>query len=174
VLAVQIIAPPDVPHRDLTRGDEWMDELPCRLRVTSNDPETARVSVRRHQFIVGRPLSADVDYGHLTALEYALGAVAAEVVTGLREFAKRRRIELDEIEAVVTGELGNPLVYFEVVGETGDVGLSQIAIKVYVASRHDDDIIRRLWNDTRERLPLARTLASAASVRFTLEISSST
>jgi len=151
-----------------------MDEVSCRLRVTSNDPETARVSVRRHQFTVGRPLSVDVEYGHLTALEYALGALAAELVTGLREFAKRRRLELDEIEAVVNGGLDNPLVYFEVVGETGVVGLSPITIKVYVASRHDDDTIRQLWNHTLERLPLARTFTSTASVQFTLEPTTST
>jgi hypothetical protein len=147
-----------------------MSEFSSRLRVTAKEAGTARVSVRRHQFTVGRPISVDVEYGHVTALEYALGAVGAEIVTGLHEFASRRRLEIDAVEAVVDGELGNPLLYFEVVGETGDPGLSRISIKVYVASPHDEDTVRQLWNDTLERLPLARTCAANGIARFTLEL----
>ena len=144
----------------------------CRLRITTNERGTARVSVRRHQFTVGAPLSFDVDYDHITALEYTLGALGAEIVTGLHVFAKRRRLELDAVEAVVDGDLGNPLMYFEVVGEEGQPGLSSIFIKVYVASQYDDDTVRQLWNDTLERLPLARTLAMNGIVRFRLELTS--
>lgn len=149
-----------------------MSELSCRLRVTANESGAARVSVRRHQFSVGRPLSVDVEDEHVTALEYALGALGAEVVNGLREFAARRRLELDAVEAVVDGDLDNPLLYFEVVGETGHPGLSRIAIKVYVASPHDDDTVRQLWSDTLDRLPLARTFAANGIAQFTLELTS--
>lgn len=85
-----------------------------------------------------------------------LGAVGAEVVSGLRVFAKRRRIELDDVEAVVDGELENPLTYLEVVGEQGYPGLSRVSIKVFVASPSDEGRLSQLWNETLERLPLVR------------------
>jgi hypothetical protein len=149
-----------------------MSEFSSRLRVTAKAPGVARVSVRRHQFTVGRPLSFDVEYDNVTAVEYALGALGAEIVTGLHEFANRRRLELDAVEAVVDGELGNPLLYFEVVGEAGHPGLSHIAIKVYVASPHDGHTVTQLWNETLARLPLARTLTAHGIVHFTLELTS--
>ena len=147
-----------------------MNTLPCRLRITTTESDASRVSVRRHQFTVGRPLDFDTEYPHITALEYALGVLGAEIVGGLRVFAKRRRIELDQVEAVVDGELDNPLAYLEVVGEPGHPGLSHVSIKVYVASPHDENTLKRLWSETLERLPLVRTFARVLdlSIEFTL------
>ena len=146
-----------------------MEQLSWRLRVTSGPDGVARVSARRHQFTVGRPVGFDAEYGELTAFEYALGALGGEVVTGLRAFARRRRIGLDQVEAVVTGELENPLTYLEVIGEQGHPGVSRIGLKVYVASSHDETAIRQLWDDTIARLPLVRTFG--ASVALTLNLS---
>jgi hypothetical protein len=86
-----------------------MNTLQCRLRVTTTDLDATHVLVRRHQFAVGRPIDFDAESAHVAALEYALGALGAEIVGGLRVFAKRRRVELDEVEAVVDGEVENPL-----------------------------------------------------------------
>jgi len=96
-----------------------MNSTTCTLRVTATDRDVARVSVRRHQFTVGRPIEFDEASPRIAALEYALGAVAGEVVSGLRVFAWRRRVDVDQIEAVVTGELEHALAYLEVVGESG-------------------------------------------------------
>jgi hypothetical protein len=147
-----------------------MNEFQWRVRVTSGAGDTARVSARRHQFTVGRPLDFDAEYGHLTALEHVLGAVGAEIVSGLRVFARRRRLEIDDVEAVVDGALDNPLTYLEVVGESGDPGLARLAIRVFVASPHDEATVRRLWDDTLARLPLARTLGAAGRVALRLEL----
>ena len=96
-----------------------MNDAFTTLRITASDPELARVAVRRQQFVVGRPIEFDQTSSRVAALEYALGALGAEVVNGLRVFAARRRIEIDAVEAVVTADLENPLAYLEVVGETG-------------------------------------------------------
>ena len=138
-----------------------MSTLQCRLRITSSESEATRVSVRRHQFAVGRPIDFDSESARITALEYVLGAVGAEVVSGLRVFAKRRRIELDDVEAVVDGELENPLTYLEVVGEQGYPGLSRVSIKVFVASPSDEGRLSQLWNETLERLPLVRAFVTS-------------
>ena len=147
-----------------------MNDFPWRVRVSSVEGETARVSARRLQFTVGRPIEFDPESGHLAALEYVLGALGAEIVNGLRVFARRRRLAIDNVEAVVDGTLDNPLTYLEVIGETGHPGLSRLSVRVYVASPHDEPTLRRLWDDTLARLPLVCTLRDAGSVRFDLDL----
>ena len=96
-----------------------MTAIIISLRVTAPGPADARVSVGRRQFSIGRPVEFDEASPHVAALEYALGAVGGEVVNGLREFARRRRLPIDAVEALVTGELQDALAYLEVIGETG-------------------------------------------------------
>src|SRR5262245_15075899 len=96
-----------------------MTAITISLRVTAPGPGSARVSVGRRQFAIGRPVEFDDASPHVAALEYALGAVGGEIVNGLREFARRRRLALDAVEALVTGELQDGLAYLEVIGEPG-------------------------------------------------------
>jgi len=145
-----------------------MSEFSWRLRVTSAGAEAARVSTRKHQFAVGRPLEFDAQYEGVTALEYALGALGAEIVMGLRVFAKRRRMTLDEVEAVVDAELSHALTYLEVVGEDGHPVVSRVAIKVFVASPHDEAALRQLWDDVLARLPLVQTFRPTVDLALEL------
>jgi uncharacterized OsmC-like protein len=147
-----------------------MNTTRWRLRVTTAEPDVARVSMRRHQFTVGKPIDFDTESGHISALEYVLGALAAEIVNGLRVFAKRRRIEIDHVEAVVDGEVENALTYLEVIGESGRPGISGVSIKVYVASPHDEAVVRALWIEMLERLPLVATLEQACNLKIELTL----
>jgi hypothetical protein len=145
------------------------NDITCTLRVTAPEREIARVAVRRHQFAVGRPLELDEASGRIAALEYALGAVAAEVVNGLRAFAVRRRIEIDAIEAVITGELQRGLAYLEVVGEPGPPTIARIRLQVF-ADAADREAVQRLWADVVERLPLVCTLRLAVPIELELSV----
>jgi len=107
-----------------------MDKINWNLRIIAEGREPATVYVRKHQFRVGVPLQFDPEYQHITALEYALGSLAADVVGGLQVASHRRRLKLDTIEAVVSGELNNPLTYLGVVGETGNPGLERVKMTV--------------------------------------------
>lgn len=145
------------------------DDITFSLRVTALERENARVTVRGRQFAVGRPLELDETSPRVSALEYALGALAAEVVNGFRVFAARRRIEIDAIEALITGELNHGLAYFEVVGEEGPPTIARIRLHVFVAAP-DDAAVRRVWKDLLDRLPLACTLRPALPIEFELSI----
>jgi hypothetical protein len=147
-----------------------MNGSTCTLRVTTTDGDTVRALVRRHQFSVGRPIDFDDESPAVTALEYALGAVGAEIVAGLRTFASRRRIVLDEVEAVITGEIDNALVYLEVVGESGRPRIARVHVQVYVASPEEEDTVRRLMSETLERLPLVCTLREATRLDIDLTL----
>jgi hypothetical protein len=144
-----------------------MTAITISLRVTAPGPATARVSVGRRNFSIGRPVEFDDASPHVAALEYALGAVGGEIVNGLREFARRRRVSIDAVEALVTGELEDGLAYLEVIGENGRPRIRCIAVKVFVASV-DDKAIRALFDETIERLPLVSTLRGAVDLQIEL------
>jgi hypothetical protein len=137
------------------------------LRVTAPGPGFARVSVGRRQFSIGRPVEFDEASPHVAAVEYVLGAVGGEVVNGLREFARRRRLAIDAVEALVSGELQDGLAYLEVIGEAGRPRLRRIAVKVFVASV-DHEATRAVFDEMIERLPLISTLREAAEVDVVL------
>jgi hypothetical protein len=144
-----------------------MNAITISLRVTAPDADVARVSVGRRQFSIGRPLELDELSPRVAAIEYALGAVGGEVVNGLRVFADRRRLEIDAIEALVTGELENGLTYLEVIGEQGQPRIARIHVKVFVASG-DPAAVGILFEHVLERLPLVCTLRAALALTIEL------
>lgn len=128
------------------------------------------VYVRDHRFEVGRAVEFDAEAPTVSALEHALAALAADLVDTFSALARRRRVELDAVEAVVTGELNNPLTVLEVVGEEGHPGLERIALKLYVQSGAAPEALHALWRDARALSPLARTLGAAVDLRLALEV----
>ena len=147
-------------EREPGDGHHW------NVRVSTTGKDAARVFARRHQFTVGAPVHFDEAYGQVSALEYALGAVGAELVNGLVSLGRRRRLAIDHAEALVQGELDDALAYLGAVGATGHAGLARVAVKVYVSSVEDEDAVRKLWDDVLERSPLVRALCAA--IRFDL------
>lgn len=145
-----------------------MKPMSVGLRVTAADRDHARVSVRKHQFVVGRPIDFDVEAPAVMAVEYALGALGAELVSGLRQFAGRRRLALDGVEALVQADIEHSLVYLEVVGESGAPRIGRVDIKVYVASPETEQIVRELFHDVVNKLPLVGTFRGAVHLDIQL------
>ncbi|MCA9520522.1 MAG: OsmC family protein, partial [Myxococcales bacterium] len=143
------------------------DESKWSVRVTS-DPKGAVGYVRTSRVPVGAPLSFDAEYPAVSALEQVLVAVAADLVQGLALLARRRRLAIDRLEAVIHGRLGNPLVYLGVVGESGDPGLASLACKIYVDTLEDEARVRSVFDESLRRSPLYNTFARA--VRFEIEL----
>ena len=146
-----------------------MNAITLSLRITASD-SVARAAVGRRQFPIGRPVEFDEASPHVSAIEYALGAVGGELVNGLREFARRRRIVIDDVEAIVTGELASGLAYLEVIGEHGRPSISRIAVKVFVSS--PDERVRSVFEDMLHCLPLLNTLRHAVDVQVDLVLTS--
>lgn len=127
----------------------------------------ATAYVRRHRFEVGLPLQFDQTYDRITSLEYVLGALAADVVVGLQRLARKRRVEVERVEAFVQGALDNPLAFLQVVGEEGHPGLARVALKVYVTSPASPERLEEVWQETLRTSPLVRTFGDR--VALTLE-----
>jgi len=142
-----------------------MNAITLSLRVTASDG-CARAAAGRRQFTIGRPVEFDEASPHVAAIEYALGAIGGELVNGLREFARRRRIAIDAVEALVTGELVNVLTYLDVIGERGTPSLSRVAVKVFVST--PDEGARALFDDMVTHLPLVNTLRKTVELHIEL------
>jgi hypothetical protein len=141
-----------------------------KARVTTETRDRADVWVRRHRFAVGRALDFDPESGSISALEYLLGALGADLVSGLQAAARRGRVRIDRVEATVEGRLDNPLVHLGVVGETGHPGLTRARVKVYASSPDPEDSIRAAWAETLDRSPLVRTLREAVDLSLELDV----
>jgi len=139
------------------------------VRVGSTPTDAARVLVRKHTVEVGAPLSFDVDYPSVTALEHLLAALGADLVNGLRAQAKRKRIEVDRVEATVDGWLNNPLAFLGVVGETGHPGLKRVSIRLYVSTFHARSEVEELLAQVRQRSPLLHTLSPTVAIEIQLK-----
>lgn len=126
--------------------------------------------VRAHRFEIGAPIHFDELYPHVTALEYALSAIGADLVGTLQALARRRRIVLDNVEAVVSGELNNPLTFLDVVGEEGHPGLELVRTTVYVSSAAAEEELQALWNDAIQKSPLVRTFKDSVALDLILKI----
>ncbi len=134
------------------------------LRVFSTDIDRATVYVRKHRFEVGAPIHFDQDYGSVTSLEYILAAIGADIVNGMRALCHRRRVEVDRIEALVSGEVDNPLVHLGVVGEEGHPGIKKVVVKVYVGSFEAEDRVRQVWGEMLSKSPVANTFGDSLSL----------
>lgn len=138
--------------------------------MSTSSKDSATVFVRKHQFTVGAPLQFDEDYPRVTPLEYVLGAIGADLANGLLELAKRRRLEVDRVEVVVHGELHNPLTYLGVVGEEGHPGLETLEIKVYASSLEEEENLRRVFEESLRRSPLACTFETVLQGKVSLDV----
>lgn len=145
-----------------------MERFTWTARVTSRDEDRAAAVVRRHCFEVGPAVRFDEEYPAVTALEHVLAAVGADLTSGLRTIARKRRVQIDNVEAVVTAELNNALTHLGVIGEEGHPGLETVRVKVYVSTLAPVSEVERVWEEVIRRSPLANTFR--AEPRLDLEL----
>ena len=147
-----------------------MERHTWTLRVSARGGGQATVFARQHQFCVGAPVDFDRAYEAVSALEYVLGAIGADLVNGLQMLARKRRVVIEQLEAVVVEELNNPLTYLGVIGEGGHPGVERVRIRVYLASPEQEATSQRLWQEMLERSPLVRTFQAAIQLELNLQV----
>ncbi len=145
-------------------------EMKWSVRVSARDRNNVAVYARKKRFDVGSPLNFDIEEEGTTAFEYMLGAIGADLAAGMKELCHRRRLEVDNVEVFVVGELDNALAHLGVVGGEGHPGLSSLAIKVFVETLEEKDDIKKVWDEVLERSPLYCTFSSMTGFRFDLRL----
>src|SRR5262245_29186485 len=121
------------------------DELAWSVRVGASGKDRAVVYARSHQIEVGPQVPFDETTEGISALELVLGAIGADLATGLLAAASRRRVEVERAEVVVRGRLQNALTHLGVVGETGHPGLEAVSITLYVSSVAPGETVEAVW-----------------------------
>jgi uncharacterized OsmC-like protein len=137
-------------------------------RVSWTGEGGATAYARNHAFTVGGQASFREADAHPDAVEYLLGALAGDLISGFASHAARRGVEVDAMEASISGRLDNPLVFLGVVGESGHPGFQTISCTLYVSADADEKDLEEIWETTLARSPLANTLDRCVDLTLTL------
>ncbi len=149
-------------------GEENPGDYAWTVRVRSIGDQEAKAYAGKHAFSVGKQASFSDQDPSPTAVEYLLGALGGDLVSGFRSQAKKRGIIVDSSECVVTGRLDNPLVFLGVVGAEGRPGLKSATATLFVSADAEDDVLQEVWRDSLAISPIADTLKT--SVGLLLEL----
>lgn len=141
-----------------------------RLRAITRDARTTTVFARRHQFDAGRPLQFDVEDDRISALEYALGGLVADIVGGMHSLARQRRVLVERVEARIEADLDNALTHLGVVGEQGTPRLENVRVYVYAKSLEEETRVRDVWDEMLRRSPLVSTLRRCVNLELRLNV----
>lgn len=126
--------------------------------------------VRSQQVRVGAPVSFDEQHPLPTSVELLLGALGSDVAVSLFELANKKRLEIDNVEVVVEGQMNNPLVWLGVVGEEGTTAIEALKVKVYVGTFEPSEKVEQLWRTVLARSPMVSTLTRAMNIDLQMAI----
>jgi OsmC-like protein len=129
-----------------------------------------RVYARNHSFSVGKQASLEPADSQPSAVEYLLGALGADVVSGFEAEAARRRVPIDGLEMRISGRLDNVLTHLGVIGEAGHPGFGSIEGTLYVTAGAEPDTLDAIWRVALERSPLVNTLSRAVQLSLDLRV----
>jgi hypothetical protein len=156
----------------MTPQDPWGENLnkestfTWSVRVVPADGERVTSYCRTQSFGVHKQASFDKTDAQPSAVEYFLGALAADLTLGFRKAATRRGLETDELEMSLSGVLRNPLVVLGVVGETGETGFEVIRGTMYVHVECSAAELDEVWSETLWRSPLYNTLKLSVAMEI--------
>ena len=139
------------------------------LRIRGSNEKEAAAYARNHSFPIYRAASFRETDPHPSAIEYFLGAIGGDLITGFSSIAARHGIQPDSIEIVVSGQLSNPLVMLGVVGESGSPGFETIHAKLYVSSDAENSVLEEIWQETIDRSPLVHSLNNRVTLLLQLQ-----
>jgi OsmC-like protein len=128
----------------------------------------ATAYTRNHAFTVGGQASFRETDAHPDAVEYLLGALGGDLISGFASHATRRGVEVDAMEASIFGRLNNPLTLLGVVGESGHPGFEAISCTLYVSADADERLLEDIWQTTLARSPLVNTLDRCVGLTLNL------
>jgi hypothetical protein len=139
------------------------------VRVNGSVGQEQRAYSGKHAFSIGKQASFTEEEPFPSAVEYLLGALGGDLVGGFETQAKKRGVDIDAVESVVTGRLGNPMVFLGVIGAEGNPGLESVVATLYVSSEADEAALQEIWLATLATSPLVNTLKRSASLSLTLQ-----
>ena len=130
------------------------------------------VYCRNHAWKVGQPASFDLKDEAPSAVEYVLGALGACLALTFQIRASQQKIQIDELEISLSGQIDNIFVFLGTAGEqqTGHSGFKEISGTLYVQSDADPQTLEALWKETLAVSPVTNTLMRPAQINIPLRV----
>jgi TusA-related sulfurtransferase len=154
-------AEPASLEADKRRSQEY--EWRARVRTTGGLRETAYC--RNFSFGVGQSASFEERDEHPSAVEYALGALGADICACLALASGEAGVVLDDVEITVRGRLRSVLAHLGV--EAGDPSFGRIEARCFITTTEDEERIRPVWEAALGRSPLVCTLRKSVDMALT-------
>jgi len=142
----------------------------CALRALACPDGHVRLVTRNLTFDAAQQLGLDPGASHPAALDLLVGALAADLLTGLIREAARAGVPMHETELRLEARLGNPLVALGVVGEAGSPALASVHGTLFVSGDTDEARLRTLWDQACARAPVFDTLRRSAAIHITIRL----
>ena len=136
--------------------------------LTTDGHLKSTVYARNFSFDVGQPASFEEKDKHPCAIEYLFGALAGSLATAFATECAKENLEVDDIEISVTGSLNNILAHMGI--EEGDPSVKGIDVKCYASTFDDEESVRKVWERTVARSPVATTMAKAVHLNIKLAL----
>jgi len=153
----------------MDKGRDASDHV-WSLRIEGAGSRESKVYAGKHAFSVGRQASFAGEDEHPSAVEYLLGALGGDIVSGFQLQATKQNVRIDGLELVVSGRLGNPLVSLGVVGAEGKPGFQSISATLFVSSDADEPTLLRIWRSTLAISPVVKTLEGCVALALDLRV----
>ncbi len=152
----------------LEKDKKQAKEYEWRVRTRSTGHQQSTVYCRNFSWNIGQPISFEEKDAHPCSIEAFLGALGGALASGYATECSRDGLEIDDIEITVRGKLNNVLAHVGV--EEGDPGFSSIEVKCFASTMEDEDKVRKAWERTVKRSPLASTLLKAVELNIKLMV----
>ena len=147
---------------DKAKKYEW------RLRGRSQGHLKSTVYSRNFSFEMGQPASFEEKDKYPCAVEYLFASLAGSLTTAFATECAKENLDVDDIEISLSGALYNILAHMGL--EEGDPSISEIELKCFASTFDDEDKVRKVWERTVSRSPIAATLAKAVDLKIKLAL----
>lgn len=129
----------------------------------------AKVFCRNHSWSIGQPASFDVRDEAPSAVEYVLGALGACLAMGFQIRASQQKIEIDELEISLSGQIDNIFVFLGT-EQSGHSGFKEVCGTIYVASDADEGVLEKIWMETITASPVTNSLTRSVDINVDLRV----
>lgn len=145
-------------------------EPAAAVRASAAEGGVVRIQSRKHGYFAQGQVQQPFDAAYPTALDYLLGALAADLIAGLEREARRAGASLGAVEASLSARLENPLVPIGVLGESGSSRVARIRGSVYVSGKIEEEALRDLWDEAQRKATVFTTLSQSVPVDVSIQI----
>ncbi|MDR0511730.1 MAG: OsmC family protein [Treponema sp.] len=139
------------------------------FRAVSSDCREVKIFTGKRMFSTDAQMSFDSEYSGISSVEYFLGNLAGSILLAVLEYARHRKVAIEEIEGKLDASLANPLTLLHVKGCDQPPVLGNIRMTVYLYADLDNEELLRLCSEALSLSPIYNTLIKGTHIDVTFK-----